>query len=1129
MERTIISRLAVILCCCSISVLSLRGADFTVDGVEYDIYWNNKTSVEVVGLASPVKADYTIPDSVSWEGEDYKVNAIGGNAFKLDPIERITLSEGIGYIGSAAFYYCSSLKEVNLPSSLTEIGNEAFSNCVSLESIVLPESLTYCGYEAFIKCVSLESIILPESLTSYGNSLFKYCYSLKSVEIKAPLTQLNGSTFYECTSLEQVTLPQTIGLIKDRAFYACSALKEIELPSSLHTIESSAFLGCKLLHEVELPSTVTEIGYEAFNSYGIGVVHVGSTTPPDIKSDSFYSPIVYVPANTLEAYKADPLWSKYVLLEEGTKREVKVTLTEAGTLAEELTKQPILISELTHLVVSGPMNAADVAHLDAYGDNLMNLDLRHTTLTSLSDRAFNDNDALRTLYLPSTLSKIGERAFFSANCLVSVYFEQDYKSYPLGSALEVIGEEAFYGCYAMRDISLPKGLNEIHPYAFYYCYSIPEVTIPGGVEVISHNAFNDCEGLKKIVIEEGCRLIGESAFSGTHRLEELVLPSSLEKIYRNAFSYTGLETLVIPENVHEIDYRAFYNSDLKVIDLPESLKCCNLAFAECERVEKITIRAATPPDLANYFLGDSYELEPEVELWVPSWSKGNYLVARGWEHFTNIHAFADDPSLVVISSPLFLAENARFGNKPAMRLDDRGELTVRGSATLSLSSYQQSLSHIYDYYSNDEEDHTVLINEADVMRADEVSIVLQVEDRAWNFVALPFDVAVSDITTSNGSRYVISRYDCDKRANPDGTSSWVDLGADETLKANVGYIINAEQECYITFKATDNENKNRMFANKSIAVALEEHPSAYAQNMNWNFVGNPFPSNFDMSKTNLTTPYIVMEDNNYVAYSPKDDDYIALVLGSFFLQKPADQSEIIFYADGRQASTKKKAAQAELRAQPAGDEREVYNLTLSDGTTSDRTRIVLNPRAAAEYELACDASKFMSDNAAIPQIYSLDDNKVKYAINEGPYGEETIIPLELRLGGDEIFTVSLEAEGDHEVILVDQLEGIETNLSEQAYSFAAKVGVMSGRFFVKFKRQYVTGVDEATDDAEVLVVVVNGGVRIEAAEGSQIAIYSSLGQMVVSESSTSRVNSYILEPGAYMIWVNGESFKRVVY
>ena len=44
-------------------------------------------------------------------------------------IKSVVIESGVTSIGSSAFYYCSSLTQIEIPSGVTSIGSDAFENC----------------------------------------------------------------------------------------------------------------------------------------------------------------------------------------------------------------------------------------------------------------------------------------------------------------------------------------------------------------------------------------------------------------------------------------------------------------------------------------------------------------------------------------------------------------------------------------------------------------------------------------------------------------------------------------------------------------------------------------------------------------------------------------------------------------------------------------------------------------------------------------------------------------------------------------------------------------------------------------------------------------------------------------
>ena len=85
------------------------------------------------------------------------------------------MPEGLHVIEEAAFFSCTSLKNINLPSSLQTIGKTAFANCYSLVVPQFPEKLHDIGDYAFRFDSWTSSLILPTGLTVMGADPFAGC------------------------------------------------------------------------------------------------------------------------------------------------------------------------------------------------------------------------------------------------------------------------------------------------------------------------------------------------------------------------------------------------------------------------------------------------------------------------------------------------------------------------------------------------------------------------------------------------------------------------------------------------------------------------------------------------------------------------------------------------------------------------------------------------------------------------------------------------------------------------------------------------------------------------------------------------------------------------------------------
>ena len=97
-------------------------------------------------------------------------------------------------------------------------------------------------------------------------------------------------------------------------FSGCTKLTSLDIPSNISSIGSGAFESCTGLTSLVIPSNVLSIDNEAFSKCsGLTSVTVESTTPPKLGSYVFNytSCPIYVPPESVDAYKAASKWSNY--------------------------------------------------------------------------------------------------------------------------------------------------------------------------------------------------------------------------------------------------------------------------------------------------------------------------------------------------------------------------------------------------------------------------------------------------------------------------------------------------------------------------------------------------------------------------------------------------------------------------------------------------------------------------------------------------------------------------------------------------------------------------------------------------------------------------------------------------
>ena len=185
-----------------------------------------------------------------------------------DAVKTVTIEAGVTYVGSDAFYECTSLTSLTLPDSVTTIGSSAFSGCTNLTSLTLPDSVTTIGSSAFSGCTNLTSITIPDSVTEIIGSAFENCTSLTIVVIPEGVSEISDYMFKGCTKLTTVVIGNDSATIGSQAFYNCGRLSRLEFLSDAPiSVASDAFYNCICLttyyHEgtVGWPTNGTWQGY----------------------------------------------------------------------------------------------------------------------------------------------------------------------------------------------------------------------------------------------------------------------------------------------------------------------------------------------------------------------------------------------------------------------------------------------------------------------------------------------------------------------------------------------------------------------------------------------------------------------------------------------------------------------------------------------------------------------------------------------------------------------------------------------------------------------------------------------------------------------------------------------------
>ncbi|MBQ5844794.1 MAG: leucine-rich repeat domain-containing protein, partial [Alistipes sp.] len=493
----------------------------------------------------------TIPDSVTSIGEQ--------TFYYCSGLTNIAIGNGVTEIGNGAFWGCG-LTDVIIPNSVTEIGNVAFISCAGLTSITIPDSVTSIGDYAFHLCSGLTSVTIGNGVTEIGYGAFSHCYDLTNVTIpdsvtkigeetfgSCPITEFNGKfatsdkkaiivdntlvayaigctdteytipdgvtrigncAFLNCSGLTNITIPDNVTEIGENAFGYCDGLTSVTIPDGVTEIGEGTFCYCSGLTSVTIPDSVTEIGSSAFSDCnGLTSVFCKPTTPPtlgqsipwDAFDDNATNRKIYVPAESVDAYKEADGWKEYADAIVADPATLPATNEIWYTATEKVVKDNWTVDTFG-------ANITDHTFDTTTGKGIITFD---GEVTKIGTNAFYECDSLTSVTIPDSVTEIGHDAFISCDGLTNITIPDSVTS---------IGDYAFHLCSGLTNIAIGNGVTSIGVRVFYHCSGLTSITIPDSVTKIGYQAFEYCPGLTSVTIGNGVTEIESYAFGKCYDL-----------------------------------------------------------------------------------------------------------------------------------------------------------------------------------------------------------------------------------------------------------------------------------------------------------------------------------------------------------------------------------------------------------------------------------------------------------------------------------------------------------------------------------------------------------------------------------------------------------------------------------
>lgn len=153
------------------------------------------------------------------------------------------------------------------------------------------------------------------------------------------------------------------------------------------------------------------------------------------------------------------------------------------------------------------------------------------------------------LVLNLALQKIDSDSFeYDGNAVYTnnkkrlVYCMSQETSFTIPEGVEIIGEMAFRGKKALKNVIIANSVKEIEHDAFYDCDELDNVYVPAGVKVVKSYAFAECDKLKKITFAGTPNKVSRHTFDDCEQLHDIIVPKGSSKFFRKELHFIDGDT-----------------------------------------------------------------------------------------------------------------------------------------------------------------------------------------------------------------------------------------------------------------------------------------------------------------------------------------------------------------------------------------------------------------------------------------------------------------------------------------------------------------------------------------------------------------------------------------------------------
>ncbi len=521
------------------------------------------------------------------------------------------------------YAFRSLITSVEVGSGITGIGGYAFKDCSNMTTISLPASLTTMGSSIFDGCTGLTSYTYAGTIAQWLGITFSGTSSTPMYHVKK--FYANGSD----TEITDLVIPNGTTEIKQYSFYNCQGLESVTLPASLTSVGTSAFSTCTHIENTNYLGTIDQWCSIAFVS--------------NVSNPAFFSKQLSINGDEqTDIYLSDDLTEIKNYVFESNEALLSVSVKNTTTIQADAFKNCDAIitvrgelsgtcgTGLTWSLEDGVLTitySSGTGVMDDYTSSKapwyvyrksINKIIVGEGVTQVSKYAFRGMTQTFGVYLPSTLTQIGDYGFYESSGLAYIVckattppsipaHQAGYSSYESGTFNSVATDIPVY---------VPSGSQSAYESAMTITYStstgwarftnyIPTIVFTGNCGTTGHESevtwtydpadrsmiisgsgdmkdYNSSSAapwntlkplIAAVVIEDGVTKGGKYTFDNCTALTSITIATSCTSFGMQIFGgCTSLTEVVLPEGITSTGSWMFHGcTNLVDVTLPSTL------------------------------------------------------------------------------------------------------------------------------------------------------------------------------------------------------------------------------------------------------------------------------------------------------------------------------------------------------------------------------------------------------------------------------------------------------------------------------------------------------------------------------------------------------------------------------